>query len=285
MERLNSFFSYLREFWFFELLHLETMTVRVYHIFGLLIIIFSTRLVIKFAGKIIRNQIDKKGLDEGRTLALYQIIKYIIIVSAILLGLDVIGIKFTLLLGGAAALLVGVGLGLQSTFNDIFSGIILLFERSISVGDVLEVDGTVGRVSEINIRTSEVTTFDNISILMPNSKFVNGSIINWSHNRQLTRFTVAVGVSYGSDVQLVKKLLNEVAVEHPDVDQTRPPDIFFKDFGDSALQFELKFWSTKLLQIGRIRSDLRFAIDAKFRENGVTIPFPQRDLHIRSTVK
>jgi small-conductance mechanosensitive channel len=120
---------------------------------------------------------------------------------------------------------------------------------------------------------------------MPNSKLVNGSIINWSHNRQLTRFTVAVGVSYGSDVQLVKKILNEVAVEHPEVDQTRPADIFFNDFGDSALQFELKFWSTNLLQIGRIRSDLRFAIDAKFRENGVTIPFPQRDLHLRSTVK
>ena len=285
MEKMSSFFSYLREFWLFELLHLESMTVRVYHIFGLLIILLLTRLIIKFAGKIIRRQINQKGLDEGRTLAVYQIIKYIIIVSAILLGLELIGIKFTLLLGGAAALLVGVGLGLQSTFNDIFSGIILLFERSISVGDILEVDGTVGRVVRINIRTSEVATYDNISILMPNSKLVNGSIINWSHNRQLTRFTVAVGVSYGSDVQLVKKLLNEAAVEHPEVDQTRPPDIFFMDFGDSALQFELKFWSTNLLQIGRIRSDLRFAVDAKFRENGVTIPFPQRDLHLKSTVK
>lgn len=285
MERFDSFFSFVRDFWSFELLHLESMTVRVYHIFGLLIILFSTRLVIKFAGKIISRQIKQKGLDEGRTLAIYQIIKYVIIVSAILLGLEVIGIKLTLLLGGAAALLVGVGLGLQSTFNDIFSGIILLFERSISVGDVLEVDETVGRVSEINIRTSEITTFDNISILMPNSKLVNDSIINWSHNRQLTRFTVKVGVSYGSDVQLVKKILNSVAIEHPEVDQTRTPDIFFQDFGDSALQFELKFWSTNLMQIGKIRSDLRFAIDAKFRENGITIPFPQRDIHIKSTVQ
>lgn len=285
MERFDSFFSFVRDFWSFELLHLESMTVRVYHIFGLLIILFSTRLVIKFAGKIISRQIKQKGLDEGRTLAIYQIIKYVIIVSAILLGLEVIGIKLTLLLGGAAALLVGVGLGLQSTFNDIFSGIILLFERSISVGDVLEVDETVGRVSEINIRTSEITTFDNISILMPNSKLVNDSIINWSHNRQLTRFTVKVGVSYGSDVQLVKKILNNVAIEHPEVDQTRTPDIFFQDFGDSALQFELKFWSTNLMQIGKIRSDLRFAIDAKFRENGITIPFPQRDIHIKSTVQ
>jgi small-conductance mechanosensitive channel len=285
MENLNKFFGYLREFWFFELLHLEGMNVRVYHIFGLLIILLSTRLVIKFAGKIIKLQIEQKNLDEGRTLAIYQILRYVIIVSAILIGLEMIGIKLTLLLGGAAALLVGVGLGLQSTFNDIFSGIILLFERSISVGDILEVDGTVGRVSEINIRTSEVTTYDNISILMPNSKLVNGSIINWSHNRQLTRFTVAVGVSYGSDVQLVKRLLHEVAVEHPDVDNTRLPDIFFEDFGDSALQFNLKFWCTNLLQIGRIKSDLRFAIDAKFRENHVTIPFPQRDLHIKSMVK
>lgn len=285
MERLERFFGYVKEFWLFELLHLENMTVKVYHIFGLLIIVFATRLIIKYAGRIISRQIKQKGLDEGRTLAIYQIIKYIIIVSAILLGLEVIGIKLTLLLGGAAALLVGVGLGLQSTFNDIFSGVILLFERSIAVGDILEVDGTVGKVTEIKIRTSEVTTYDNISILMPNSKLVNNSIINWSHNRQLTRFTVAVGVSYGSDVQLVKKLLNDAAVEHPEIDQTRPADIFFNDFGDSALQFELKFWCTNLLQIGRIKSDLRFAIDAKFRENDVTIPFPQRDLHIRTTVK
>jgi len=285
MERFDRFISLLREFWLFEILHLENMTVRVYHIFGLLLIILLTRLVIKYTGKFIRRQIKQKNLDEGRTLALYQIIKYVIIVAAILIGLEVIGIKFTLLLGGAAALLVGVGLGLQSTFNDIFSGIILLFERSISVGDILEVDGTIGRVVEINIRTSEVATYDNISILMPNSLLVNDKIINWSHNRQLTRFAVAVGVSYGSDVQLVKKLLHDAAVEHPDVDQTRPPDIFFSDFGDSALQFDLKFWCTNLLQIGRIKSDIRFAIDAKFRENGVTIPFPQRDLHLRSTVK
>jgi len=285
MERFDRFIGLLREFWLFEILHLENMTVRVYHIFGLLLIILLTRLVIKYTGKFIRRQIKQKNLDEGRTLAIYQIIKYVIIVVAILIGLEVIGIKFTLLLGGAAALLVGVGLGLQSTFNDIFSGIILLFERSISVGDILEVDGTIGRVVEINIRTSEVATYDNISILMPNSLLVNDKIINWSHNRQLTRFAVAVGVSYGSDVQLVKKLLHDAAVEHPDVDQTRPPDIFFSDFGDSALQFDLKFWCTNLLQIGRIKSDIRFAIDAKFRENGVTIPFPQRDLHLRSTVK
>ena len=285
MEKLEIFFSYFKEFWVFELFQLGSKTVMVYHIFGLLIIVLTTRLIIKFAGRIIRVQINKKGLDEGRTLAIYQIIKYLLIISAILLGLEVIGIKFTLLLGGAAALLVGIGLGLQSTFNDIISGIILLFERGISVGDILEVDGTVGRVTEINIRTSEVTTFDNISILMPNSKLVNASIINWSHNRQLTRFTVAVGVSYGSDVQLVKKLLHEVTVEHPEVNQKRAPDIFFNDFGDSALQFELKFWCSNLLQIGKIKSDLRFAIDAKFREHGVTIPFPQRDLHIKSMVK
>jgi small-conductance mechanosensitive channel len=285
MGKFNEFLDILKQIWYFDLLKLESMTIHVYHLFGLFLIFIVTRMIIKYSGKVVRLQIKTKNLDEGRTLALFKIVKYIIIVSAIMIGLDMVGIKLTLLIGGAAALLVGVGLGLQATFNDIFSGIIILFERSISVGDILEVDGIVGRVIDIKIRTSELATFDNISIILPNSRIVNNNIINWSHNRQLTRFTVTVGVSYGSDVELVRQLLQEVADENDDISNTRKPDIFFQDFGDSALIFDLKFWADPFLQIGKIRSGVRFAINAKFKEHNVSIPFPQRDIHIKSTVE
>ncbi len=284
MDKLSEFLDIIKQVWYFELLTLESMTVHVYHLFGLLIIFIITKLILKFSTRFVRLQIKTKNLDAGRTLALFKIVKYVIIVSAILVGLDMVGIKLTLLVGGAAALLVGVGLGLQATFNDIFSGIIILFERSISVGDILEVDGIVGRVIDIKIRTSELATFDNISIILPNSKIVNNNIINWSHNRELTRFTVTVGVSYGSDVELVQKLLEEVAHENTNVSNDRKADIFFQDFGDSALIFDLKFWADPYLQIGKIRSEIRFAINKKFKENNISIPFPQRDIHIRSTV-
>ena len=258
------------------------MSIRVYHLLGLLLLFIGTRILLRILARVIKLQIKKRKLDEGRTLALFQIARYVIIMIAILVAMELVGIKLTILLGGAAALLVGIGLGLQSTFNDLISGIILLFEQSVSVGDIIEIQGVVGKVVKINIRTSELTTRDNISILVPNSKLVNDNITNWSHNRELTRFTISVGVQYGSDVQLVKKLLIAAADEHPLIDKTRATEVWFQDFGDSALLFDLKFWCDNTNQITIVKSDIRFAIDAKFRKNGVVIPYPQRDLHIKS---
>lgn len=284
METTSDFMELIKQIWYFDLLHFENMTLRVYHLFGVLLVILMTRLVLYFTNKIVRRQIDKKHLDQGRTLALYQIFKYIIVLTAIFIGFDVVGIQLTLLLGGAAALLVGVGLGLQTTFNDIISGIVILFERSVAIGDILEVDKILGRVVDISIRTSEIETFDNISLIIPNSKIVGESVINWTHNRQSTRFTITVGVSYGSDVRLVEKLLYEVAKEHPEVDQARASEVFFQDFGDSALIFDLKFYSNTLSSLMKVRSDLRFAIEDKFNKNKVVIAYPQRDIHIKSMV-
>ena len=263
MEDFNAFLIELKDILNLSVLTMDNNVIRIYHLLGVILFALFVNLLLKFTSRLIRIQINKKGLDEGRTLALYQIVKYIIIVSAILIGMEMVGIKLTILMGGAAALLVGIGLGLQSTFNDIFSGIILLFERSIAIGDILEVGDVIGRVVKINIRTSELVTRDNISILIPNSKVVNDNITSWSHNRESTRFTVAVGVQYGSDVQPVKKLLLGASEEHPDVDKSRSAEVFFQDFGDSALLFDLKFWCNKLPQVGVILSDLRFTIDAK----------------------
>ena len=201
---------------------------------------------------------------------------------AIAIALESIGIKLTLLIAGSAALLVGLGLGLQSVFQDFISGVVILVESTIQVNDVIEVEGFVGRVKEIGLRTSKVVTRDDIVTIIPNSKFTTERVINWSHTKRKTRFHINVGVAYGSDVELVREVLLECAAEHEEVENTPKPFVRFIDFGNSSLDFELFFWSVNNFYVENIKSDLRFLIDKKFRENKIQIPFPQRDIHIRT---
>jgi len=272
----------VKKVWLFELVHFAQYEIRVYHFFAILLLFFLTKFLIRIVNRIIQREIKKKELDPGRTLAIFQIFKYVVIVLAIIIGLETLGIHLNIILAGSAALLVGVGLGLQNTFNDFVSGVILLFEGSVMVGDIVEVGGIIGKVKIVNIRTSEITTRDNISIIVPNSKLINDNVINWSHNREATRFVIEIGVAYGSDVPLVKKILEESAAERPEVAKTPPPYARFDDFGDSALIFGLLFWSNNMWRVEKLKSEIRFAIDQKFRNSKVVIPFPQRDLHVKS---
>lgn len=230
---------------------------------------------------IVRSKIFKT-YDEGQILAYYQIAKYIIVVVAIALILETHGIKITFLVAGSAALLVGIGLGLQQLFNDLVSGFIILTEHSIKVGDIIEVEGIVARVKLIGLRTSKVENRLGIFMIIPNSKIVNENVTNWSHNNRVTRFQLPVGVAYGSDVELEARLLEEAASEHNEVDHSKNNIARFVDFGDSALQFELLFWSANRFRVEDVKSQLRFAINRKFIENRVQIPFPQRDLHLKT---
>lgn len=201
---------------------------------------------------------------------------------AIALILETIGVRITLLLAGSAALLVGIGLGLQQTFNDFVSGIILLSERSIRVGDILEIDGDVVKLQEIGLRTSKGLNRDEISLIIPNSIITTNKVINWSHQTKKTRFKIDVGVAYGSDVDLVMKVLKESAYEHEEVTDRDFIDIRFLNFGNSSLEFQVLFFSENIFRIERVKSDIRKIINRKFIENNITIPFPQVDLHIRS---
>lgn len=223
-----------------------------------------------------------KQIDKGSQFAINQILKYIIFLIAIILALQSLGIKMTLLLGGAAALLVGVGLGLQQTFNDFFSGLVLLFERSISVGDVLEINGEVGTVKRIGLRSSIVQTRPNVAVVIPNSKLVNDSVNNWTHYNGQARFDISVGVAFGSDTQMVKRLLIKAATDHPLVLDFPKPFVRFNNFGESALEFNIYFFSTRYLIVEDIKSDIRFTIDKYFRENDIQVPFPQRDVWFRN---
>ena len=248
----------------------------------LIVAFVITRLLLWVIKKIF---FEVKNLDVAKhanLTSLYQIISYFVWTITILIVMESVGINISVILAGSAALLVGIGLGLQNTFNDFISGIILLFEGTIKVGDILEVDNEVILIKRIGLRTSEALTRNDIVVIIPNSMITTNKVINWSHQSQKTRFKINVGVAYGSDIDLVEKLLFESAHEHPEVEQDGLIKARFVDFGNSSLDFEVLFFSNNIFRIENVKSDIRKTINRKFIENNVTIPFPQVDLHIRS---
>lgn len=250
-------------------------------LFAALIILVAKLFTWLVRNFLLERFLNKRQLDKGRQIAIKQFISYIIWVLAVFAILELFGIS-SMLLASSAALLVGVGLGLQDSFKDLISGIIILVEGTVEVGDVLEVDGIVARVSSIGLRTSKLETRDRVSILIPNSNLVVNKVTNWTHDDQPTRFHIKVGVAYGSDLDLVTKLLIQSADAHELVLKEPSAAVQFKNFGESSLDFELLFFTREFLGIEFLKSDIRFAIDKNFRENGVHIPFPQRDVWVRN---
>ncbi len=266
----------------YTLVNTDKLTITVYNLLMAFLIILITWVLLWLVKRIFKRTIRYKALDPARGHTVYQLIKYFVWILAITLVLDTLGVKITLLLAGSAALLVGIGLGVQQVFKDIISGLFLLFEGHLKVGDVVELDGIVGIVKDIGFRTTTIESRDNIILIIPNSKFIGENVINWSHIEKKTRFHVNVGVAYGSDVEKVQKILLESALEHKKITDDPEPFVRFYDFGNSSLDFQLFFWTDSAFRVENIKSDLRFAIDRKFREKNVTIPFPQRDVHIKS---
>jgi small-conductance mechanosensitive channel len=261
----------------------ESINFRITNLFSAILILLISRMVVWFITQLFLYGVYKRrGVDKGSQFAINQLLKYFIYFIAVLIALDHIGINMTLIWTGAAALLVGIGLGLQQTFNDFVSGVVLLFERSTSVGDILEFGGTVGIVREIGLRASVIETRQNVSMVVPNSKLVNDNVINWSHYDNKVRFDVSVGVAYGSDTDLVRTILVETAKSNKDVMKFPSPFVRFMDFGNSSLDFTVFFFSRNFMFIEDVKSEIRFEIDRRFRENGVTVPFPQRDVWFKN---
>ena len=275
-------FQIIRDFLEFELFSLGEYTLRAYTIVAIFIVFLITKVILWLIKTTMFRKQKLKSQDLGNTYALFQIIKYVIWVIAFAFLLETIGVKITVLVAGSAALLVGIGLGLQQTFNDIVSGIILLSERSIKVGDVLEIDDDIVRIQEIGLRTSTGANRDEITIIIPNSLITTNKVINWSHQSKKTRFKINVSVAYGSDVNLVIKALKESALEHSDITDKSLVDVQFMDFGDSSLDFQLLFFSENIFRIEKEKSDIRKIINRKFIENNINIPFPQMDVHFKS---
>jgi len=223
-----------------------------------------------------------KNVDRGVRFALNQLLGYVVFAIGIIIALQHLGINMSLMWAGAAALLVGVGIGLQQTFADFFAGITMLFERSVKIGDVLELENFRGIVKRIGLRTSVLITPEEKRLVIPNSKLTNNKVNNWSQSSRGLRFSVQVGIAYGSDTDLVKKILLNVANKTSGILKTPKPFVRFDDFGDSALVFTLLFFSKSYMHVENIQSDLRFEIDQRFKENNITIPFPQRDVWMKT---
>tara|TARA_R110000868_G_scaffold41613_2_gene141954 strand:+ start:296 stop:1147 length:852 start_codon:yes stop_codon:yes gene_type:complete len=265
----------------FEIFSYDDYVIKVKGIVVVLFILLLTKIILWIIKKTLYRRFQLGMVDEGNTFALFQIVKYVVWVTAIAFLLESLGVKITLLLAGSAALLVGIGLGLQQTFNDIISGIILLSERSIKIGDVLEIDGDIIKIQTIGVRTSKGANRDEITIIIPNSLITTSKVINWSHQSKKTRFKIDVGVAYGSNVDLVIKILEESAIEHPDISNRELIDARLINFGNSSLDFQLYFFSKNIFRIEKVKSDIRKIINKKFIENNISIPFPQMDVYIK----
>jgi len=265
-----------------ELLHIGGVHIIVKNVLFATAVIFGTWLsVIVLRRAILKPRFIIDKIDSKRRNSLFLIIKFIGWVVSIFIAMKVLGFQITVLLFGSTAVLIGLGFGLQNIFKDFVSGLFLLFEGSLKIGDVVEVDGTVGKVMEINLRSSEIQTRDDVTIIIPNSKFIAEQVTNWSHDNESVRFTVHVNVAYGSDVEKVFACLEEAMNEHGKIAQKPLPFVRFTKFGESALEFEMMFFSNSTFRIENVKSDLRRSVYKKLAENDLAIPFPQRDVHIK----
>jgi small-conductance mechanosensitive channel len=231
---------------------------------------------------ILRRVLDRFQIERGIQYNMVRVGHYIVMAIGVIFALQFVGIDFSGLAVIFGFLSVGIGFGLQNITSNFVSGIILLFERPIKVGDRVTVADIEGDVTAINMRATTIRTLNNITIIVPNQEFVSASVINWSHGDTTVRMLVSVGVSYNSDLDTVIKALEEVADDHPRVLKDPKPDVVFRGFGDSAWDLDLRCWIAEPRGYYTIQSDLNCAIVRVFRKYNVEIPFPQRDLHVRS---
>jgi small-conductance mechanosensitive channel len=233
----------------------------------------------------LRRALKLKHIEEGRRFLIVRLMRTLIYVITFFIVIEVLGFNLTVIWAGSAALLVGVGIGLQGFFNDVISGFVLLFEGGVRVGDELEINGDLVKVKGIALRATRVETVDGDLVVMPNSKIAGNSVMNFSQGLTSTRISVSVGVAYGSDVELVRQLLLEAMTAQPQIVKSPSPQVFFSEFGDSALNFEVRGWVHSPWNRMVIKSDIRFRIDNVFRTNNIKIPFPQRELYITNTAQ
>jgi len=227
----------------------------------------------------------QSGLDRSLQYAIAQIVSNIVLIVGIFIVLDNAGIHLGALTVFAGAVGVGVGFGLQNIASNFISGLVILAERPITVGDRVEVAGIAGQVQHIRARSTVIVTNDNITMIVPNTKFIDSPVTNWTYGDPRVRFRVPIGVAYGSDVDKVRDALIAAAREHPAALSDPAPSVFLEKFGDSTIDFQLIVWSQEMsYRPSRFKSDLNFLIEKHLREAGIEIPNPQRDLHIRSGV-
>jgi small-conductance mechanosensitive channel len=266
-----------------ELLGLSLMQTKdINFTLGALIAVVLAFLISSMLLKLIRKLVTRNLpiYDKNKFISIFQFIRYLVYIFVIMFALNISGVNIGVLLTASAAIFIGLGFALQQLFQDLIAGVLIILDQSLKVGDIIEIDGKVGKVQRISLRSTRAYTRNQRVMIIPNHMFMSDLLFNWTQNDSVIRDNVGVGVAYGSDTALVKKIMIEATKSMSDVIQTREPVVFFENFGDSSLDFAVYFYVSDAFTIPRIKSDLRFEIDRKFRENNITIPFPQRDLHV-----
>ena len=241
-------------------------------------------LVSHFCMRLLRDRVlTHTPLSHSQQYALARVSSYLIFALGLIVGLESLGLNLNSLVVIGGALGIGIGLGLQPIVTNFVAGLILLLEQPVRLGDRIEVGETYGDVVRMKGRSTWVRTNDNVVIIVPNSEFINNRVTNWTANDSCVRINLPVGVSYNAEPEQVRRILVDIAGKHPEILKSPAPEVVFTEFGDSSLNFELRVWTERRVQTPKVlKSDLYFAIFAAFREHDIEIPFPQRDLHVRS---
>ncbi len=278
----NNIWSKLLEFFRIDILSFESGGNQIKITVGLILLLIFAFVITSIFLRGIRILLTRKLQENDRLkfISVFKFIKYLVYLIVVILTLSSAGIDITILLTASAAFFVGLGLALQDLFQDMIGGLFIVIDKTLLVGDIIEIEGKVGRVIEIKLRTTRVLTRDDKIMIIPNHKFMSDIILNYTQNHVTTRESVKVGVAYGSDTLKVNTILLECASNQEGIVETPKPFVLFEDFGDSALVFVLHFFVSDSFVDPKIKSELRFKIDQKFRENNISIPFPQRDLHM-----
>lgn len=251
---------------------------------GALLVILGALAVSWLLQRMLVERLARKfGLTSGMAYAFRRFFHYGILIAGVILAAQCVGLNFGSLALVFGFLGVGIGFGLQNVTSNFIAGLILLVERPVSVGDLVRVDDQVGRVTQINMRSTLILTMDRVSVVIPNSRFIESQVVNWSHTDPTVRVHCPVGVAYGSDLDQVRAVLHQVAAGREEVLKQPPPEVRFLAFGDSSLNLELLVWTKAPEQQFKLQSDINFAVEAAFRDAGIQIPFPQRDLHLKMT--
>lgn len=263
----------------YNIYEMGNYTLKVIHLFNLLLFLIVIIIISLILKKLIYRT---KKLHISKKYSINKLLQYIIALITFVISIRIIGFDITVLLAGSAALLVGAGFGLQHLFNDFVSGIILLLDRTLKVGDVIELDKTIFKVEQINFRTTRVIGRDENYVILPNSELTSKSIVNWTHDKIASRFNVTVDVDYSTDVLFLMELLKKVVLENPNVFSFPEPFVRFEDYGESGLHFGVYFYSEEVFRIENIKSQIRVEILQSLKEKEISIPFPQRVLHIKN---
>jgi len=282
-ERLADIWIWVVKIWNITLFSSGENDIRLNQIIIALLTICLGVIISKRLTRIVALRLEKGGrLTHQTSFVLQKVISYLLLVITVLIALPIAGIPVTIFTVMGGALAIGVGFGAQNLFNNLISGIILMVERPIRVGDIVEHESVEGRVADIGNRCVRIRRTDGIDVLVPNSYFLEQKVVNWTLFDSDIRGKVSVGIAYGSDTKLARDILGRVARAHPDVLSNKEVPVLFEEFGDNALTFSVQFWThvTRPMDLRRIQSDIRYEIDDEFKKAGIVIAFPQRDLHL-----